>query len=146
MTIVAISHMALEAHRAAQTLAAEGIEAEVIDPRSLRPLDEETILTSVSRTGRLIVADTSWKHGGFAGEIVARVAEELGGELKCRPRRIALPECPTPTSPALAAHFYPTAADIAAAAVEMVQGRKLFLASTPTGPLDVPDPSFTGPF
>jgi pyruvate dehydrogenase E1 component beta subunit len=146
VTIVAISHMALEAHRAAQTLAAEGIEAEVIDPRSLRPLDEETILESVSRTGRLIVADTSWKHGGFAGEIVARVAEELGGELKCRPRRIALPECPTPTSPALAAHFYPTAADIAAAAVEMVQGRKLLLTPAPTGPLDVPDPSFTGPF
>jgi pyruvate dehydrogenase E1 component beta subunit len=146
VTIVAISHMALEAHRAAQALADEGIDAEVVDPRCLRPFDEETILDSVRRTGRLIVADTSWKHGGFAAEIVARVAEELGGELKCRPRRIALPECPTPTSPALAARFYPTAADIAAAACEMVQGRKFRPALATASHLDVPDPSFTGPF
>jgi pyruvate dehydrogenase E1 component beta subunit len=146
VTIVAISHMALEAHRAAQALADEGIDAEVVDPRCLRPFDEETILDSVRRTGRLIVADTSWKHGGFAAEIVARVAEELGGELKCRPRRIALPECPTPTSPALAAQFYPTAADIAAAACEMVQGRKFRPALATASHLDVPDPSFTGPF
>lgn len=146
VTIVAISHMALEAHRAAQTLEGEGIDAEVVDPRCLRPLDEETILESVRRTGRLIVADTSWKHGGFAGEIVARVAESLGGELKCPPRRIALPECPTPTSPALASHFYPTAADIVAAACEMVQGRKWRPAPATTGHLDVPDPSFAGPF
>ncbi len=146
ITIVAISHMALEAHRAAQALADEGIDAEVIDPRCLRPFDEETILDSVRRTGRLIVADTSWKHGGFAAEIVARVAEELGGELRCRPRRIALPECPTPTSPALAAQFYPTAADIAAAACEMVQARKFRPALATASHLDVPDPSFTGPF
>ncbi|HVX60248.1 MAG TPA: transketolase C-terminal domain-containing protein [Pirellulales bacterium] len=146
VTIVAISHMALEAHRAAQALADEGIDAEVVDPRCLSPFDEETILDSVRRTGRLIVADTSWKHGGFAAEIVARVAEELGGELKCRPRRIALPECPTPTSPALAAQFYPTAADIAAAACEMVQGRKFRPALATASHLDVPDPSFTGPF
>ncbi|HJT36017.1 MAG TPA: transketolase C-terminal domain-containing protein [Pirellulales bacterium] len=146
VTIVAISHMALEAHRAAETLAAEGIEAEVIDPRTLRPFDEETIIDSVRRTGRLIVADTSWRHAGFAAEVVARVAEEVGGSLKCPPRRIALPECPTPTSPALAAHFYPTAADIVAAACQMVQGRTWRPAVAASSFCDVPDASFTGPF
>ncbi|HEV3022359.1 MAG TPA: transketolase C-terminal domain-containing protein [Pirellulales bacterium] len=149
VTIVAISHMALEAHRAAATLAHEGVEAEVIDPRTLRPFDEEAIVESVARTGRLLVADTSWRHGGFAGEVVARVAEASYGKLKCAPRRIALPECPTPTSPALAAHFYPTAGDIVAAAYEMVLGRRLAPcpAAVPAPHhLDVPDPSFTGPF
>jgi pyruvate dehydrogenase E1 component beta subunit len=147
LTIVALSHMALEAHRAAKTLAREGIEAEVIDPRSIRPFDEQTVLDSVRRTGRLLVADTSWRHAGFAAEVVARVAEELGGRLKCPPRRIALPECPTPTSPALAAEFYPTSSDIVCAACEMVQARSWRPAIAPAPHcLDVPDPSFTGPF
>ena len=147
ITIVALSHMALEAHRAAQTLAREGIEAEVVDPRSIRPFDEATVLESVRRTGRLLVADTSWRHAGFAAEVVARVAEELGSRLKCRPRRIGLPECPTPTSPALASEFYPTSADIVCAACEMVQGRS-WQPAVRLAPhqLDVPDPSFTGPF
>ncbi|HEX5444984.1 MAG TPA: transketolase C-terminal domain-containing protein [Pirellulales bacterium] len=147
VTIVAISHMALEAHRAAEILAGEGIDAEVIDPRTLRPFDEETIIESVRRTGRLIVADTSWRHAGFAAEVVARVAEEAGGALKCPPRRIALPECPTPTSPALAAHFYPTSSDIVSAACEMVQRRAWRPAAIAAGHFgDVPDAAFTGPF
>ncbi|HET6884324.1 MAG TPA: transketolase C-terminal domain-containing protein [Pirellulales bacterium] len=147
LTIVALSHAALEAHRAAQILAGEGIEAEVIDPRSIRPFDERTVIESVRRTGRLLVADTSWRQAGFAAEVVARVAEELNGKLKCPPRRIALPECPTPTSPALAAEFYPTAADVVSAACEMVQGRTWRRPITPAPHhLDVPDPSFTGPF
>lgn len=147
VTIVAISHMALEAHRAAETLAAEGIDAEVIDPRTLRPFDEETILESVRRTGRLVVADPSWRHAGFAAEVVARVAEEVGGSLKCPPRRIALPECPTPTSPALAAHFYPAASDVVATVCQMVQGRTWRPAAIAAGHFcDVPDASFTGPF
>jgi len=147
VTIVAMSHMALEAHRAAETLAREGIDAEVVDPRCLRPFDEETIFDSVRKTGRLIVADTSWKHAGFSAEIVARVAEEVGGSLKCAPRRIGLPECPTPTSPALAASFYPGVFDIVSAACEMVQGRRMQpTAANPRVHHDVPDPSFTGPF
>jgi acetoin:2,6-dichlorophenolindophenol oxidoreductase subunit beta len=147
LTIVALSHMALEAHRAAETLAEEGIEAEVVDPRTIRPFDERTVLESVRRTGRLLVADTSWRHAGFAAEVVARVAEELGGRLKCPPRRIGLPECPTPTSPALAGDYYPTASDIVGAACEMVQARSWRPRFTPPPQhLDVPDLSFTGPF
>jgi pyruvate/2-oxoglutarate/acetoin dehydrogenase E1 component len=147
LTVVALSHMALEAHHAAQTLAGEGIEVEVIDPRSIRPFDGQTIVESVRRTGRLLVVDTSWRHAGFAAEVVAQVAEELGSRWKCPPRRIALPECPTPTSPALAAKFYPTASDIVSAACYMVQGRTWRPAVVPSfDRLDVPDASFTGPF
>ena len=146
VTIVAFSYAALEAHRAAEELARDGIEAEVIDPRSLRPFDAGPILESVRKTGRLLVADTSWKHAGFSAEVLARVAEE-GVALKCPPRRIGLPECPTPTSPALAAHYYPGVADLVAAACEMVRSR---LVIRPPVDLsvhhDVPDPSFTGPF
>jgi pyruvate dehydrogenase E1 component beta subunit len=148
VTIAALSYMALEAFRAAETMARQGVDAEVIDVRSLQPLDEPTILESVRKTGRLIVADTGWKHGGFAAEVVARVAEELAGGLKCPPRRIALPDCPTPTSPALADHYYPGAVHINHAAREMVQGIKFDgVPPIPRGVrLDVPDRSFTGPF
>jgi pyruvate dehydrogenase E1 component beta subunit len=148
VTIAALSHMTLEAFRAAETLARQGIEAEVIDIRSLQPLDEHTILDSASKTGRLIVADTGWKHAGFAAEVVARAAEELHGKLKAAPRRIALPDCPTPTTPALADHYYPGMHHIVRAAREMVRGTR----NEPMPPitagarLDVPDRSFTGPF
>jgi acetoin:2,6-dichlorophenolindophenol oxidoreductase subunit beta len=147
VTIVGISHMVLEAYRAALALADQGIEAEVIDPRSLRPFDHQSLLESVERTGRLVVADPGWQHGGFAAEIVARVAEAMGPRLKCAPRRIALPECPTPTSPALATHFYPGAAQIANAAYEMIRGGPMPATSLrDSGFGDVPDKSFTGPF
>lgn len=146
ITIAAISYMSLEAHRAAEVLAREGVEAEVLDLRSLRPLDDDLLLESVSRTGRLLVADTGWKHAGFGAEVVARVAEEALGDLVCPPRRIALPDCPTPTSPALADHYYPCSGDIVAAAYEMVRGRRPAPAHPVAARRDVPDPSFTGPF
>jgi pyruvate dehydrogenase E1 component beta subunit len=146
ITIAAVSYMSLEAHRAAEALAREGVEAEVLDLRSLRPFDDELLLESVRGTGRLLVADTGWKHAGFGAEVVARVAEEALGNLKCPPRRIALPDCPTPTSPALADHYYPCAGDLVAAACAMVRGRRPAFARPAAARLDVPDPSFTGPF
>ncbi len=76
VTVVAISHLVLDAFHAAQELAAEGIDVEVIDPRTLRPLDEEIILNSVAKTGRLVIADTGWKTGGVTAEIGAMVAEK----------------------------------------------------------------------
>ncbi len=76
VTVVALSHLVLEAFQAAEELAAEGIDCELIDPRTLRPLDEEIILTSVAKTGRLVVTDTGWKTGGVTAEIGALVAEK----------------------------------------------------------------------
>jgi len=148
ITLAATSYMTLEALRAVEMLAERGVSAEVIDIRTLKPLDEELILESVCKTGNLIVADTGWKTGGFAGEVIARVVEGAFGKLKNPPVRITLPDCPTPTSPALANHYYPRALDIVATALKML-GRSLdesLFIETSTIPLDVPDKGFTGPF
>jgi len=112
ITIVAISYMVIEALSAAQELQAQNIDVEVIDPRTLKPLDEEIILSSVKKTGRLIVADTGWKTGGVGAEIAALVAEKGFDYLKAPVRRLASPDIPTPASYALEAKFYPGKADI----------------------------------
>jgi pyruvate dehydrogenase E1 component beta subunit len=148
MTIVATSYMTLESLRAAEMLADDEVSAEVIDVRTLKPLDEALILKSVCKTGRLIVADTGWRNDGFGAEIVARIAEEALSYLKSPPRRVALPDCPTPTTPALANCYYPRAVHIVAIARSMVGLRPEKPISDPTAsvPLDVPDIGFTGPF
>lgn len=149
ITIAAVSYMTLEALRAAEILAKEGVKAEVIDVRTLKPLDETLILDSVRKTGRLIVADTGWTTCGFSAEVLATVAERAFDKLKAAPQRIGLPDCPTPTTPALAKRYYPRAIDI------VKTGRKIMGltgADDPASrlssgiPLDVPDMSFTGPF
>lgn len=148
VTIVATSYMALEALHAADVLAEEGIVAEVIDLRSLKPLDDATILASVRKTGRLVAADTGWKSFGIGAEVVALAVEQAFEALKAAPSRVSLPDVPSPTSPALAAHYYPRAVHIAAA-VRAQFGRTTDRATLapPRGVhLDVPDPSFTGPF
>jgi pyruvate dehydrogenase E1 component beta subunit len=149
LTIVASSHMTLESLRAAEHLADAGIDVEVIDLRTLRPLDTETILESVERTGRVIVTDNSWKTGGFAGEVTAIIAEQAFGSLVSAPRRLAMPDVPVPTSPALAQFAYPRARDIVALAGEVLDARDRVAALEPLPDpphLDQPDPSFVGPF
>jgi pyruvate/2-oxoglutarate/acetoin dehydrogenase E1 component len=147
VTIASTSYMTLEAMRAAKQLASEGIEAEVVDIRTLNPFDEEPILESVRKTGRLIVCDTGWRSVGFAAEVVSRVAERALHALKAPPVRITLPDLPTPTTRALANYYYPLMHDICAAS------RRLAGAPEVPGPLirpedflDVPDQSFFGPF
>lgn len=148
VTIVGISHMALEALRAADILAAHGIDAEIVDLRCASPLDRGAVLESVRRTGRLVVADTSWKSFGLAAEVVTTVVEEAMDALKSPPRRVTLPDCPTPTSHALAESYYPRAIEIARAALHCVLGDGAPALEDPQTrtPLDVPDPTFTGPF
>ncbi len=148
LTIAATSYMTLEALRAAEMLAEDGARVEVIDIRTLRPLDASLILESVRKTGRLIVADSGWKTGGFGAEVVARIAEEALHDMKSPPRRVALPDCPTPTSRALTKYYYPRAAHIRTIARQMLglapAEEKLHLDESIL--LDVPDKSFTGPF
>jgi acetoin:2,6-dichlorophenolindophenol oxidoreductase subunit beta len=115
VTIVALSQMVLEAAKAAEILAADGISAEIVDPRWVAPLDDEMILSSVRRTGRLVVADTGWTSFGVSAEVAARVAERLFGVLKGPVQRVALPDVPTPCSAALEGLYYPGAAEIVAA-------------------------------
>lgn len=112
VTIVAISHLVTEAFNAAREMVAEGIDAEVIDPRTLKPLDEEIILDSVAKTGRLIIADCGWKTNGMTAEIGAMVAEKAFSYLKAPIKRIACPDLPAPAACNLEEAFYVGKEDI----------------------------------
>jgi pyruvate dehydrogenase E1 component beta subunit len=119
VTIVALSLMIYEAVKAARELAAEGIEAEIIDPRSIKPLDEELILSSVKKTGRLIVADTGSRTGSFACHISSVAAEKAWHDLKAPIRLVCMPDTPVPAAPALEKAYYRGKDQITAAAREI---------------------------
>ena len=121
ITIVATSLMVVEALNAAAELAKSGIGAEVIDLRSIRPLDEATILESVKKTGRLVVVDTSWELCGVASEIAALAVEKAFVHLKAPVRRISLADCPAPVSMPLEAAFYPTAKTVAGVCLMLME-------------------------
>lgn len=147
VTIVAVSHMVVEALRCAHHLSEEGIEAEVIDLRSVRPLDRDTVLTSVRKTGHLVVVDPGWKTGGFAAEVVSLVCEEAFDELRKPPRRLALLDCPMPTTPGLSHLCYPGTEELLGSVCELLGHGPVDWSQVRTSePLDVPDASFTGPF
>lgn len=153
LTLVTTSHMTLEAVKAVQLLKNKDLSVEIIDVRTIKPLDSSTILSSVKKTGRLIVADPDWKTLGFASEILALVAEEVHFDLKAPPIRITHPDGLTPTSWALANHYYPTSQAIAAAILKMMghpsEAKNLLksmLENHEKTPLDQPDQSFVGPF
>lgn len=120
VTIVAIAARVGEAIRAADSLAQEGISAEVIDPRTLVPLDTETILQSIAKTGRLLVVDQGHRTCGAASEIVARVAELGFWDLQAPIMRLTAPDMQIPFSPALEQGFYPQVEQIVVAARKLV--------------------------
>jgi pyruvate dehydrogenase E1 component beta subunit len=107
---------------AAETLKAEGLEAEVIDLRSLRPLDDETVLASVKKTRRAVVVDEAWRTGAFAGELMARIVEGAFYELDAPPARVCSEEVPIPYAQAQEQAALPSAEKIAAAARRQVKG------------------------
>lgn len=107
LTIVALSSMVAPALAAAEELAGEGIAAEVIDPRSVAPLDVRTIVDSVKKTGRLVVAHEAVEPGGIGAEIAARIQQEAFYYLDSPIVRVAAPFAPIPASPALEAAFLP---------------------------------------
>ena len=116
VTIVACSMMVAAALGAAEQLAGDGIEAEVIDLRTLVPLDEQTILDSVAKTGRLVVADEGRLRCGVASEIAATVSEKGFDSLKAPVARVARLDAPVTASPIHEAYISPSAEKIAAAA------------------------------
>jgi pyruvate/2-oxoglutarate/acetoin dehydrogenase E1 component len=120
LTIVAWSRMVGTALDAAATLAAEGISAEVIDARTLLPLDTDTLAASVRRTGRLLVAHEAVAVGGPGGEVIASVVEAAGDALLAPPVRVGAPFAPVPAGPELEAMFVPSAARIIEAARSLV--------------------------
>lgn len=116
VTIVALSRLVHDALDAAELLAKDGIEAEVIDPRTLVPLDLATIVESVRRTGRLVVAHEAVEHGGFGAEIAAQVQAAAFDHLDAPIERVGAPFAPVPLSPPLEDAYLPDADDIVAAA------------------------------
>jgi 2-oxoisovalerate dehydrogenase E1 component beta subunit len=118
VTYAAMVHASLEA---AELLAKEGIEAEVVDLRTLLPLDRETIIQSVRRTNKLLVVHEDTRTGGIAGEIAALVTESALDDLDGPIRRVTSLDTPVPFSPPLEEHFLPNAARIADAARDLAR-------------------------
>ncbi len=124
ITLVGAGYSAWLCVEAARSLAEDGVSADVVDVRVLNPLDARPIIESVRRTGRLLAVDGDWLTCGFAGEILARVAEAVPpGTMKVAPRRIALPDAPAPTSGPLERVYYTTVSDLVAAARQVAGAR-----------------------
>ena len=121
ITFVAMSYMVLECIKAAKILKRFNISAEVIDLRNLSNPDIETVLISVKKTKRLIVCDIGHRQCSVASEVLARVFTESSVRLDCPPDLIGLPQIPTPTTPALAKHYYPDNLSIAEAALKQMK-------------------------
>jgi acetoin:2,6-dichlorophenolindophenol oxidoreductase subunit beta len=112
VTLVAIASSIRPAIAAAEALAAEGVSVEVIDPRTLKPLDVDTIMQSVAKTGRLVIVENAHRLCSVAGEIAATVAEEIFDALKRPIRRLTAPDVHVPFSPVLEERLYPNRDDI----------------------------------
>jgi pyruvate dehydrogenase E1 component beta subunit len=118
VTIVGVSRMALTAERAAETLAAEhGVQAEVIDPRTLRPLDLDSILESVRKTNHCVIVEEGWPHGGVGANLAALVGEQAFDDLDAPIERVSGADVPMPYSKPLEDIAYPHEPQIVAAAL-----------------------------
>jgi pyruvate dehydrogenase E1 component beta subunit len=123
LTIVGVSRMALTALRAAELLAAEhGVQAEVIDPRTLRPLDLDTILASVAKTNRCVVVEEGWPHGGVGANLSALISEQAFDDLDAPVKRVSGADVPMPYSKPLEDIAYPHEPQIVQAALEVLGG------------------------
>lgn len=123
VTLVTYGNSLPKCLQAATELVAQGIEAEVVDLRMLRPLDMQTVLASVSRTRRVVIVDEGWKSGSVSAEIAARLAEDALYELDAPVRRVCSREVPVPYAPHLEAAALPSVPDIVAAVRAIVSMR-----------------------
>jgi acetoin:2,6-dichlorophenolindophenol oxidoreductase subunit beta len=115
VTIVAVGRMVHEALKAADSLAGEGVQCEVIDPRTVQPLDSETIIESARRTNRVLVVHEAVRFGGIGAEIASQIQEDAFDYLDAPVARLGAPFTPVPFSPALEQNYLPNAEKIAAA-------------------------------
>jgi len=121
LTIVAYSAMVQDALEAAIELATEGWEIEIVDLRSVKPLDTDTVIASVARTGKLLCVGEAWPWGGVTAEVIARVMSEGFGLLDAPPQRLNAKDTPVPFHPDLWAAHRPTVRSIAAAARKILR-------------------------
>jgi pyruvate dehydrogenase E1 component beta subunit len=148
VTIVGMSYMTIEAIHAADHLASHGVSCDLIDLRTVRPIDWDTIETSVWKTGRLLVLDTASLTGSISGEIASRINVKCWESLKVPPHRMAMPDYPESTSPALTARYHNRAEHICEAVGRLI-GRPVdvrVVAESRRHPHDVPGDWFQGPF
>ncbi|MGH7029740.1 MAG: alpha-ketoacid dehydrogenase subunit beta [Stellaceae bacterium] len=126
VTVVALAWLVHEALAAAEALAAEGVSVEVVDPRTLVPLDKETIRRSVRKTGRLVIADEAGPTAGFSAEIAAIATEDAAtfARLQAPVQRVCALPVPIPYSPVLESHVFPDRNRITAAIREVLQSRR----------------------
>lgn len=149
ITLVSMSYQTVEARRACELLEQTGIAVELIDLRTVQPIDWQTIITSVNKTGRLLVVDTGAQTCSVSAEILAEVSSRCFGQLITAPQRLAMPDQPEPTSYGLTDGFYHGAYEIAQTAYQMVTADKAgnrFDALRLQGHHDVPGDWFKGPF
>lgn len=122
LTLVSVSFMMSESCKAAQELMEKGIDVEVIDLRTVKPLDEKLLLKSVEKTGRMVVVDGGWKTCGIASEISALIAENAFKHLKAPIKRVTLPDVPAPASCVLENVYYRKSKDIIKVIEEVFRG------------------------
>src|SRR6516165_11090666 len=126
VTVVALAWLVHEALAAAEELAREGISVEVADPRTLVPLDAQTIRNSVQKTGRLVIADEAGPTAGFSAEVAAITTEDAAtfARLKAPVKRVCALQVPIPYSPILENHVFPDRQRIIAGIREVLEGRR----------------------
>lgn len=151
ITIVAISYMTIEAVHATNLLEKYGINCELIDLRTISPIDWKTIKSSVKKTGRLLVCDIAQESFGTASEIISRISTDCFDDLKASPQKVASPDWPTPTSQSLSKDFYFGAKEIAEKVISTLEAQnkdEIDLSSLEKSetPHDVPGDWFKGPF
>jgi pyruvate dehydrogenase E1 component beta subunit len=153
ITIIAISDGVLEAIKSLDILSKEKIDAEIIDIRTIKPLDKKTILNSIKKTKRVLIVDSDWKMCSVSSEILAIISEEFLNILKALPRRLNWPEIGCPTSWSLSNHFYYNYKDIAVEVMKIMgldkKSKILFdenIKIKNIKPQDIPDSTFKGPF
>lgn len=148
VTVVSVSYMTIEALHAVDVLKEQGISCDLIDLRTVTPIDWAKIETSVKKTGRLLVLDTGFKSFGIAGEILAHVTESCWSSLKLPPARLTAPDYSESTSPALTKDYHVRAEHIAAKIGEMTDKPVSIepILNQRGATHDVPGTWFTGPF
>jgi len=122
ISIISLSYMTVEALHAVEFLEKQGISCDLIDLRSVNPIDWEMIFDSVRKTGRVLMLDTGTSTGSVAGEVIGRIGMECFADLVQAPRRLALPDSPTPTSLSLTKNFYNDAENIVKEVENMMGG------------------------
>lgn len=146
ITIVCYSYAVIDAIKVSEIAATIGVSVEIIDLRTLRPIDFVSILQSVRKTGRLLTIDIGWKNCGIGAEVLAQVMEESFGSLRAAPVRLALQDTPIPSTRALANAVYPGVRKIFETVCGMLSVDSGSAIADIPEVTDIPDRTFTGPF